>query len=302
MYFSNLLGSKGNDLFNTHGLMSLKAETNATVEQKNVVFKDGVLCLDTNEREDVFLKNLFIKEDNEPFHSAYKRAETTYGQVKETEENPLVVVLAKGVKFYEGVPTYIRYINIDKDAVLVCLVYGACQFVYEDNGVETTIDMQRCMNKDFANKMTETYNGKKLQELCKNTDKQSGYDVTADSVNAVVVSFRTNPITKVSSSSYKSVKEEFYVIDNSRLEKAREKAEAREKAKEQAEIEKLAARKEAEMKAREKAEAEMKEDISAITKGTKATGKDIELKEDKSTGVNKGAAMFMDALRTARGQ
>ena len=86
-------------------------------------------------------------KDMEAKPTPFKNAPNfTYGELADTEENPIVVVLTKGIRFFSDIPTYVEVLYINNDMMLVSLIYGACEFQFEDGSY---IPLQRCNEYDL---------------------------------------------------------------------------------------------------------------------------------------------------------
>lgn len=257
MYFSNLLEGNFVRDFQRHtrtGTIPFVCNVDERAIEADVVLKNNQITIgNAGEGENLFAKGL-NGEDSEVFLERFKTG-LTYKEIKDTAENPLIVVLAKSIKFYVGVKTYVKYINISDDFVLAMLVYGACEFTFEDG---TSVPMQRCSTTNLDNRTTVEYSGKKLRECAKFECKESGYNLNYDVVSAVVVH-----IPNTSSCNYRSVPEHVLVFDNKNWEVAKAKAAERkaklEEERLRKEEEKRQAALEAERKRKEEEEAKAKE-------------------------------------------
>lgn len=257
MYFSNLLDGNVVRDFQRHtrtGTIPFVCNEDSRAVEAEIILKDNQIVVGKpGEGENLFAKGL-SGEDSEAFLEKYKTG-LTYKEVKETEENPFIVVLAKSIKFYVGIKTYVKYINISDDFVLAMLVYGACEFTFEDG---TSVPMQRCNATNLDNRTTVEYTGKDLRGCTKFECKESGYNLNYDVVSAVIVH-----IPNTSACNYRSVSDHVLVFDNKNWDIAKKKA-AERKAKEEEdkarkEEEKRRAAEEAERRRKEEAEAKAKE-------------------------------------------
>lgn len=276
MYFSNLLDGNVVRDFQRHtrtGTIPFVCSVNERAVEAEVILKDNQIVIgDIGEGENLFAKGL-TGEDSEVFLEKYKTG-LTYKEIKETEENPFIVVLAKSIKFYVGIKTYVKYINISDDFVLAMLVYGACEFTFEDG---TSVPMQRCNATNLDNRTTVEYSGKKLRECTKFECRESGYNLNHDVVSAVIVH-----IPNTSAYNYRSVSEHVLVFDNKNWEIAKSKAAER-----KAKLEEERLRKEEEKRqAALEAERKRKEEEEAKAKAV----------EQQFEEASVGAAAFLQAV------
>lgn len=86
-----------------------------------------------------------------------RRGKYTYKMIKDTPENPLIIVLCKEISLYEGIETDLRWVNLGGDVIMAMLVSGACDF----DGTP----MQRCNTQDLSNRKLYKYSAKGLEEL-----------------------------------------------------------------------------------------------------------------------------------------
>lgn len=291
MYFSNLLDSRGVGTFQRGSRAGVLPFVNGIEERSavgHVRVSDGRIIVDELEDGDLFLKGITEGTDA-PFLDGYKTG-LLCKEVLDTENNPMIVVLAKSIKFYVGVKTFVKFINVAEDMVLACLVYGACEFTFDDG---TSVALQRCNTVDLDGKKVKEFSAKDLREHCHVTDKESGYNLEWDCVCPLIVN-----ITSDFSGNYKTVKEQINVFSTEQLEKARVKAAekrriAEEEAKRQEEIRKQRMA-EFEKRQREKAEAEARaeEEKAAKRNARRRSKKATEEVEE----VNVSAATFLDII------
>lgn len=290
MYFSNLIGGKVESKRDSRtGSVPFKCDLDDSVTpnahvvlDKNtntIVVRQG----DVPVEEDLFMQGLTCEDGNAKIFGEKAKTALTYNDIKDTDENPLIVVLAKTIKLYAGVTTYIKYITMEDGYVLAMLVYGACEFTFSDG---TSVAMQRC-NTSYLDERTKIeYTGKSICELSELEDEESGYKLNNDIVNAVIVSFSSNNGKAFNGVRYKTLKRHTKMFNPSRLEAAKKKAEEKRMKEEQRKQELLEARKQAEIEAKRKAlEKQQKEK------------EEVEKQFGTVNGVNQGAVAFMNAVR-----
>ena len=214
---------------------------------------------------------------------------------------PMFMILCKGIRFFEKVRTYLRYIRIDDEYMLVSLVYGACEFESEDGSF---VPLQRLNSTNLDDKKVKYFSTK---EMYHNTVmSKNDVDRSYNCVNAVAVQYGTDGGSGIA---FRTYIEECDPIDEKDLD---EKVKAHEDAlrKRRMEMEhnkKMAAeRKEKWLKSMEErrkaealvaaqAEADKAERAERRKSGTrKSAGKEIS--GTTKNGYSAGAAAFLAAL------
>ncbi len=281
MYFSNLFNARVRDERKCgRGTIPFVCDSDIlTVEDAHVVCNDGMLLVKTGAealKDDIFMQGLISEDPEELILGKQYKLDLRYKDIQETAENPLIVVLAKSIKLYAGVTTYIKYITMD-DCILAMLVFGACEFTFPDG---TSVPMQRCNNSlNLVNRQTVEYDAKSIAGLSRLEDEESNYLMINDVVNAVVVSFSSSRGTTFDGVRYKTMKNHVKVFNTKNVLDAREKERKR---KERAELLKL-------QKIEERKKAELRE---------KQLKKDEEQKvlDEQFSGINQGALAFLNAV------
>lgn len=221
MFFANLVGEKGTGTFirstrkNTVPFVNEVSDLYADVR---VILKDGKITTEAGDvSEDIFMKDL-VGEPTQ-LYAEKVGGKYTVSDLSDTEENPLIAVLSDGVKFYEGIPSIIKYIHVSEDLFVLCLIYGACEFKCKDG---TFIPMSRNLSTDVSGKLTTSvYTDAKLREIASTVDDESDYDMAFDIVNAIFVDIKNEYVSR-----YKTLREnEFILSDTNLLEKRRITAE-----------------------------------------------------------------------------
>lgn len=155
-----------------------------------LTFNNGkVIKSDSPSDENIFLKGL-DGEDNEVYRQGKlsvgnKRVGITYRNVKDTEENPLLIVVCNTIEFYSKVQTDLR-VFVDGDKIYAMLVSGACCF----DGVEFV----RCSNVNLAGKEKIKYDAKRMQSVLSWVfkDVKVGYDLSKDIIANLVIEHEDN--------------------------------------------------------------------------------------------------------------
>lgn len=292
MYFSNLLDERGVGTFNRSkrpGVIPFIGSVTERSAVGHVKVVNKQIVVDNDPNGDVFLKGI-TEDSSSPFLEKYKTG-FTCREVMDTESNPMIAVLARSIKFYVGIKTFVKFINIADDAVLACLVYGACEFTFDDG---VSVALQRCNTSDLDGRKLKEFSGKELRELCNLEDKQSGYNLEWDSVCPVIVN-----LTSENTGVYKAVKEHMVLFTTEGLEAARVKAEEKKKQAEAEAKQREERRKqfEAEMKAKRKKQEEEEARKKAEKEAKRAARLNSKAKkEEVYETVNMSGAAFLEII------
>jgi len=188
MYFANLLGEDGVRSFDRGSSKCIPfVNEHENTTAGFVALKDGKLVVSTD-GENLFLKGIKNEKDdavlNFTSHKAHKgkTKHLTFKEIKDTDENPLIIVLCKEISLYDSIPTGLKYIYIGEDYMLACLIYGACDF--------DGITMQRCNVTDTNGKQKATFTGKHLSLFSRCIDPETEYCYMKDVVNHVELSYK----------------------------------------------------------------------------------------------------------------
>lgn len=190
MYFANMLGEEGVKVFD-RGSSKCYPFVN-TVEgtiEGFVSLKDGKLVV-TNEGENLFLKGITGEKDDavltftqhKPRKGKKQRQELTFAEIKDTDENPLIIVLCREISLYNNIPTGMKYIYVGEGYMLACLIYGACDF----DGAT----MRRCSTTELDNRQRATFTGRDLQKFSLCIDRETEYCYMRDVVNHVELDYQ----------------------------------------------------------------------------------------------------------------
>jgi hypothetical protein len=302
MYFSNLLPSVPEGeivredglslpiIFNPEDAEDLVNHTVRHIGDRIVVTgetSEGINIFSTEGRE------IDMESKLTPFR---KVPHLTWSEVSDTEENPIVVVLTKGVRFYSDIPTYIEVLYINNDMMLISLVYGACAFEMADGDY---IPLQRCSRANIDAETHRVFSTMDCRELKAHTlcATKGGYDKSYNQTCPLLITGSVDKGLGVRCLSNKG-----YVFNPERVEKvvSAEKAELEAKrtaveAKRAENIErtKVALRAAEERKAEELArkEASKKSKARRTPKGTSGSAE-----RSDPTKRNMGAANFLSIL------
>ena len=136
----------------------------------------------------------------------------TYGETADTEENPILVVCSKGIRFFEDVPTYLNVLFVDEAMMFVSLIFGACEFQFPDGSF---VALERCNKAGLTRKSTnpQVYTGNDLQRyaLCKT---EGGWDKSYEMVCPMFV----KASKKQKSISFKLIKENALIFNPKAIE------------------------------------------------------------------------------------
>ena len=235
MYFSNLLDRKV-EVSRGKSFPFVCEYEDRVLENAHIVVENNQLVVkvgDEYAEKDLFLKGLSGVAETavEGITTKSKRIhDFTYGELKDTAENPLIVVLAKGFSIYAGCRSLVKYIELGGGYVLAMLVFGACSFSMEDG---SEVPMQRCDFSGISERAKFEFTGETIKNMSNVVDKESNYRVNGDMVNAVLVNFSSSKGKVFDGVSYRTVKEMSTVFKTDTMLMEREKT-AERKAKETA--------------------------------------------------------------------
>lgn len=145
MVFGNLIGNVVNGEIARNGGKSfplvvenmLSNVCDSTVR----VFNNKIYITNSNKGSNIFeLKG----KANEIATKIDGAKELTYKDLQDTDDNPLIVVATKGIKFYNSIPTYLDVLYVNDDMMLVMLIYGACEFLTDTGDF---LPLIRCMEE-----------------------------------------------------------------------------------------------------------------------------------------------------------
>lgn len=304
MFFSNLLGEIKGTVYRNRGTsMSITFTSNESVSQQRVLLvdKDGKKELIVSSANDMGMDIFDIKLSDDIFYDEY-----TYKDLVDTEDNPLIVVATKGIRFFNNTPTYIKVLFVNDGIMLIELVFGICQFIFDD-GREVTL--QRCNNEDLNTKTVYQYrenssyidcNTLKSLILCKT---KGGYSKTFDIVCPLYVrASRTHKNGETYNSiSFKCIDSDILVLEPDKIERIeQEEEETAKRKKEEAELR----RQESEKKRKAEIERRKAEELEAIRKKREAMEEKIKQKAKKinaeeagtQTKRSAGAANFLSMI------
>jgi hypothetical protein len=220
----------------------------------------------------------------------------TYNDLRDTEENPLVVVMTKGVKFYNDIPTYLHVLFVNDDFMVAMLVYGACEFAFADGSY---VALQRCNEVDLDRKsINTTFSCGELQKMIYARTK-GGWDKSYEMVCPLLVRASSKKGISVRCLQENAIVFNQAEIDRQEKEEVRKEEEAR-LAKEKSEAEAAEKRKRAQEEAQRRAKEELARRQEEIAQKKAAQAK-RQTKSSKSsdndpTKRNAGAEAFFNLI------
>lgn len=243
MYFCNMMGEEGVRTFRTskREIMPFENTLESGAVKGFITVKDGKLVVTENEEDENIFRKGLVGEPERLYLPDYKST-LTFKAIDDTEENPLIIVLCKSIKFYDGVPVNIKYIDLNGEAVLACLIYGACEF----DGVS----MQRCNTQYIDGRKSHEYSSADVSSFLSTLfkDRECGYSYSQDIVGQVETLIKESKSIG-STIKHRMIKEATYFTTEENLTRRQEKERER---KEKIELERI--RKIEERKARKEAE------------------------------------------------
>ena len=284
MFVCNMVGSTG--LRSKSGKVKLNQEdtvsaTYFTQEGYSLVQTDGA-----KGEENVFAYGLSSDDDSKVYRVGKphgRKGSITYKMIKDTEENPLIIVLCNEIGIYEGVEADIRFIVTPEGYILAMLVSGVCSF--DGN------PMQRCNTVNFDGRKIYSYNAEKLTRLSDTlfTENNSGYVYSNDIICSVLLNHESD-----SAFSAKRVGNPYF-LDKTNYDNALEKYHEDKRLKE-IEAERIRLEK-AEREERVRAEREAKELAKAkeLAEKRSIAARSAKLPKEETKSV--GAADFLAAMR-----
>lgn len=189
MFYSNMLSNvkAGKYSRNNGESFPLIIEDNEKVSNCSVRVFDGSLCVTgTPVGENIFELRGNKEDVPTPFKGCGK---LTYSDLADTEDNPLVVVCSKGIKFYNDIPTYIDVLFVNNDMMIAMLIYGACEFQFDDGSF---LPLQRCNDVNLEGRKTHspfTCESLKSMIFCKT---KGGWDKSYEMVCPLLVRAKSN--------------------------------------------------------------------------------------------------------------
>lgn len=251
---------------------------------------------------DELANNLFAlvgnpDEDMLPFHKRKNEELILLRDARETDENPLILVLCKAIHLPEKTKANVKFINISRDLMLAMLIVGEC--VFEDESGEK-IPMARCVSSQTSSTKRRKMDATELYHFM-NTKDRNGYSYSMD---MLYTAYMYNGADMLCARPFK---DKCIVFDPAAEKRAKARADAAEERKRKQEEEaqrrkeETAKQVEAERRQREEREAiqRMKEEAAKAVKDREARAKRESAREIKTPdGVarNAGAAAFLSML------
>lgn len=268
------------------------------IKQGITVIKDNCLqVVDGNAEDDLFTKSIrdVIKKSPEVLETELLKGVTVGEVLADTEDNPIITVLAKSVSFFANVPTVISYVNMGAKGVLVQLLAGACSFTFPNIGARAPLE--RCNLVDTTNRNeSEDYTGSKITELADTVDTESNYNFKSECVRTVLVNVGADGSIRS-----RVLKDWSYIFDDTQINAHRVSTQKSKQAEKDRKYLLEVQRKQAEAEDRRIREAKKAEEEAIALEKEKAKqakkSKFIEMPEDDSNGRSAGADMFLNIVR-----
>ena len=306
MLYANLSGSKDVKFLRNH---HLPVTINVSQGNCGVYLRDGYVVVEDCNNTD---KNLFMRgmySDSEEVICKYLnigryKSDACVSDIIDTEENPCILVLTSNVGFFKNKKSYIKCLPVSEDLMLVSLIYGSC--VYKNYvGDEMLLQRSDFDEVDMSPENIVYMSARELLDDLVFSDKETGYRLALDCVNAVVVY-----IDNFGNRSVRTVREHVEVFDTTGITQAKAKLE-KAKAKHEQELKEREAAKEAYEKLRKEKEAAKLAAEEAAKKAKKPhTRKTVNVKKElgiedtvevsgnlPNSKRNAGAADFLSMLQ-----
>lgn len=292
MFYTSMLGDVQGEFKRSDSFPIVFDTKGANMENVSVRVHNGKIWVsESTEGEEIF--GLVGDDDYIPtnYESAKRFANL---ELADTEENPLVIVCTKAIRFYANTPCLIRTLFINSSMMLTELVYGACEFAFADGSF---IPLQRCDDSDLnSKKVVATLDSRDLSDRLMNKTK-GGWDKKYEMVNPMCIIYGTEGTT----ARYRFLKENVFIFNESVI-KARVEAEEKERL-EKAELEdskKELVQKHLEEARQRHAEEDKKAAQEKARKAAEARDAKAAAKVEKKTGGRSvSAADFLSAVANA---
>lgn len=227
-----------------------------------------------------------------------------YEGLEHTEENPLIMVATRKVQFYEGIPTYIKYITL-KEGVLITLISGLLN-VQTDEG--EFVQLRRCCS-DSDDVDVYEHTAKDFEGVNLLKDTETGIPYVNNVVNDCIVTIKMSKDFRVDKR-YSFNRDCFVTLDQEIFVEGKEKAEKlrqlQEEAKAKRERERANFQALQSKKAQEREEKEDEKRRKALEKRQKAKAKSEKGKEVtgevKTLVGSEGAASFRAFIARKRAE
>lgn len=226
-----------------------------------------------------------------------ERIKSTDEELSHTPENPLILVATKSVKFFEGVPSYIKYIPVDGGVLIV--LFKGCIAVESPWGEYVSLT-RNITNIESVKPESHMITSKEFKDMNVLEDKESGVGYSDYVVSDCIISFVRNKSGL--NRTLKFNKENFTILYSRVFEDG-----AKKKAKEREEKEALKLKKENEIAEYNKRRAE-RERLKAEEDRAKAEEKrssKLNKKKSKEESVDysgsEGAQAFLAFVNSLKG-
>lgn len=271
-------------------------------EGNNIVIREAKNGEDTTDLK----TNLFAmagdpKKEVMPFYKRKNEPLILWSDVRDTDENPAIIVMCKAIHLVNDVKTYLKVLNVSEDYIVAMLVAGAVGFEVDDGDVLT---MTRCCPSSVSVNMRKTkrLSSKEFNDMLSLTDA-NGYKYNMDMLISVYAYFGSD---MVNIKTLRDACVNFDAESESRAKAAADAVAAREARKqalrEQQEAKQAEAQARQEEIDRRKAEEAAKEVSAKANTQVKRRNpkpKMVEIGSSDSSGRNAGAEFFLSMLKNS---
>lgn len=148
-----------------------------------------------------------------PFGVSSKKP-LSFTEVSDTANNPLIIVLCKSIEVYRGIDVDAKYIVIDDEHILFCLISGVARI--------DGIPMSRCCSSSIIDRKSKVLNASEFSTMAYCRDNATGYDYTNDAIVHIRISYG---IDKLGGDfmGYKTSSNFTWVFNETNLNKAKER-------------------------------------------------------------------------------
>ena len=145
MHFCNMMGKGFTELHRYDG--SLFTVSDERLYDTDLVVDDKIIrVIPGNGANNIFnLEHIFDGRKTDDLYIKNLKMNLSIADVMDSVENPLVICLCSELGFFADVPAVVRYVSINDEMMLVCLIAGAIAVKDADGSF---IPMYRCFDGD----------------------------------------------------------------------------------------------------------------------------------------------------------
>lgn len=262
---------------------------------KSVIVQPATLGTNTNDVHN----NLFALVGNPtdevmPYYKRKSDVPLYWSEVQETPENPALIIMCKAIHLINGVKSYLKILNVNKDCIIAMLVAGAAGFEACDGEV---IDQSRCCDVSTINmRKSKRLSPEDLNNMLILKDA-NGYSYNMDMAVSVYAYYGADMVT------VKTIKESCFIFDpeatnrsNAMAAEAERKRQEAEERKKQEELQLLKDREYQKEYNRMRAEKEYNEKRAKAKASKPKSTRTIEIHSNNESGRSEGAELFLSLL------